>query len=119
MSSILRPSRPPLALISSRQISIPSSEALPPPASPPVCGIDMPILTGGCCASAREPCPTTATAIAPPRNVLRFIASPSFVVAVRDCRRIFARSLLLGGVRPGLFGPRRRGLIFGGLLHDR
>src|SRR6478736_5259838 len=76
MSSTLRPSRPPLALMSSRQTSIPSCEALPPPARPPVCAIDMPILIGGCCASAREPCPTTATAIAPPRNVLRSIVSP-------------------------------------------
>jgi hypothetical protein len=39
-------------------------------------------LIGGCCANAREPCPTTATAIAPPRNVLRFIESPSFIVGI-------------------------------------
>src|SRR4029453_14018041 len=66
--------------MSSRQISIPSSDALPPPARPPVCGIDMPILIGGCCAHAPEVPPTTATAIVPPRNVLRFIDLPLFPV---------------------------------------
>src|SRR3954470_24165875 len=76
MSSTLRPSRPPLALMSSRQISVPSCEALPPPARPPVCAIDMPILIGGCCAEAIEPLPSAATATAPPRNVLRFIDLP-------------------------------------------
>src|SRR5690348_11271786 len=32
---------------------MPSSEGLPPPASPPVCGMLMPILIGGCCACSR------------------------------------------------------------------
>src|SRR4029079_4114467 len=47
------PSRPPLALTSSRQISIPSNEGLPPPARPPVCGMLMPILIGPPCACSR------------------------------------------------------------------
>src|SRR6185369_10492016 len=121
MSSTLRPSRPPLALMSSRQTSMPSCDALPPPARPPVCAIDMPILIGGCCANAREPCPTTATAIAPPRNVLRFIESPSFCRCCQSFRfrRISARSLRLVDVRPGLFGCHRRRLILGRLFHDR
>src|SRR5882724_3892714 len=84
MSSTLRPSRPPLALMSSRQISVPSCEALPPPARPPVCAIDMPILIGGCCAEAIEPLPSAATATAPPRNVLRFIDLPLCPI---DCFR--------------------------------
>src|SRR6185437_17072265 len=64
---------PPLALISSRQISMPSSEALPPPARPPVCGMLMPILIGGWSAMTLEVRPIVPTAIVPPRNVLRFI----------------------------------------------
>src|SRR5438094_397153 len=121
MSSTLRPSRPPLALMSSRQTSMPSCEALPPPARPPVCAIDMPILIGGCCASALEPRPATATAIAPPRNVLRFIGSPSFCRCSLSfrLRRISARSLRIVDVRPRLFGSNRRGFVFGRLLDDR
>src|SRR6266567_1571297 len=76
MSSTLRPSRPPLALTSSRQISMPSSEALPPPARLPVCAMLMPILIGGCWASTLEVSPSMATAIVPPRSVLRFIYPP-------------------------------------------
>src|SRR5437016_3704049 len=107
--------------MSSRQISMPSSEALPPPARPPVCGIDMPILIGGCWACALEPRPATATAIAPPRNVLRFIESPSF------CRVLchFGSAGSPPGrcewlvFRPRLFGSNRRGFVFGRLLDDR
>src|SRR3984957_2081243 len=62
--------------MSSRQISVPSSEALPPPAKPPVCAIDMPILIGGCWASAFETGASPATMIAAPRSVLRFIFPP-------------------------------------------
>src|SRR4051812_37509684 len=62
--------------MSSTHISVPSCEALPPPARPPVCAIDMPILIGPSCARASEPLPSAATAAAPPRNVLRFIDLP-------------------------------------------
>src|ERR1700742_3582403 len=55
---------------------MPSSEALPPPASPPVSAMLMPILIGGCWATTLEVSPTVATATVPPRNVLRFIDSP-------------------------------------------
>src|ERR1700709_701880 len=89
MSSTLRPSRPPLALTSSRQISVPSCEALPPPARPPVCAIDIPILIGGCCAEAIEPLPSAATATAPPRKVLRFIDLPLCPLSVLT-RRLFS-----------------------------
>src|SRR5437016_1374957 len=61
--------------------------------------MSWPTLLGGCCASAREPCPATATAIAPPRNVLRFIESPSFCRCDQSfrLRRISARSLRMVG----------------------
>src|SRR3954462_10901909 len=55
---------------------MPSSEALPPPARPPVCGMLMPILIGGCWAPALEISPSVATAMVPPRSVLRFIDPP-------------------------------------------
>src|SRR6266705_87056 len=51
MNSTLRPRIPPLALTSSRQISIAISAALPLPASGPVRLMPKPILSG-CCASA-------------------------------------------------------------------
>src|SRR5436305_4340818 len=57
---------------------MPKSEALPPPARPPVCGMLMPILIGGCWAFAPEASPSTAAAIAAPRSVLRFIFPPVF-----------------------------------------
>src|ERR1700719_497370 len=57
---------------------MPSSDALPPPARPPVCAMLMPILIGGCCAKTPEVCPSTAAAIVPPRKVLRFIDPPQY-----------------------------------------
>src|SRR5579871_3580471 len=67
---------PPLALISSRQISWPSNAGLPPPARPPVSVIDKPILIGGPSAPALPTNETPIPAIAAPRNVLRFIIPP-------------------------------------------
>src|SRR5947209_11946718 len=55
---------------------MPSSDALPPPARPPVCGMLMPILIGGCCALPPEISPSVATATVAPRSVLRFIDPP-------------------------------------------
>src|ERR1044072_3165364 len=57
---------------------MPNSDALPPPASPPVCGMLMPILIGGCWALTPEITPSVATAMVPPRSVLRFIFPPVF-----------------------------------------
>src|SRR6478736_633025 len=59
---------------------MPSSEALPPPARPPVCGMLMPILIGRCWATAPEVSPATAKAIDAPRSVLRFIDPPKCLV---------------------------------------
>src|SRR5258707_1489461 len=44
---------------------MPSSEALPPPARPPVCGMLMPILIGGCWAPTFEVSPSEAARAAP------------------------------------------------------
>src|SRR5271156_6280390 len=89
MSSTLRPSGPRGALMSSRQISVPSSEALPPPANPPVCAIDMPILIGGCWALAGAISASPATVTAAPRSVLRFIVPPLLILLCSwfDCPR--------------------------------
>src|SRR5262245_19246076 len=61
MNSTLRPSRPPRPLTSSTHMRSASSAAWPPAPSEPVCGMLMPILTGGCCASTA---PETASSAA-------------------------------------------------------
>src|ERR1700742_4987457 len=57
MSLTGRPSRPPLALVSSSQIFMPSSACLPKPASGPVSAMPKPILIGSpdwaCAGAAR------------------------------------------------------------------
>src|SRR5262245_51931746 len=65
MNSTVRPSSPPLALTSSTHMRSASSAACPPAPSEPVCGMLIPILTGGCCAVAAPEIASNATASIP------------------------------------------------------
>src|SRR5215510_10663102 len=74
MSLTGRPLSPPLALTSSSQIFIASSDIFPLAASGPVSAMPKPIVIGlPCCASAAEHA-SVATAIAPPIRTNRFIS---------------------------------------------
>src|SRR6266540_4475343 len=68
MSLTGRPSRPPLALISSSQICMPSSACLPLGASGPVSAIEKPILIGSPVGAWALAGLQTAAASAAPKN---------------------------------------------------
>src|SRR5215468_8090616 len=82
MSLTGRPSRPPLALVSSSQIFMPSSACLPKPASGPVSAMPKPMVIGwpdSVCACVDFRNATTATAARREVAILRHFGRASMV----------------------------------------
>src|SRR4029079_1426713 len=101
MISTGRPSRPPLALMSSRHSSIAACNILPAGAPPPVSASDMPTLIGSAaCAGAAMKSP--ATSAAPARSAIRasFVISSSLALFLPCVAIRIDQSAGLGFRRP-------------------